>query len=295
MIGFKDRMFMKGFIKACTEGDAKRDKDLVFPDVVKAFKDISYGKDPVYNLLDVYRPEDKEGRLPVLISVHGGGYCYGDKELYRHYTAQFCHYGFAVINFNYTLAPHMVFPSPVVETNEVCRWLCENADEYGLDKENVVMIGDSAGAQIASQYATVYSNPEYAGIMGINVPDFKLKAVSLGCGIYSFNIRMGGTQALERIYLTKKPEKFGEKLQVVKYITGNYPPTFIMSSPGDYLLSNLDPMYDLLKERGVKVEKHIYGDEKTYHVFFCDMNNEFGKLANKEQAEFLKGFVGDLK
>ena len=58
MIGFTDRIFMKGFIKACTEGDAKRDKDLVFPKDVKAFKDISYGKAPVYNLLDVYRPAD---------------------------------------------------------------------------------------------------------------------------------------------------------------------------------------------------------------------------------------------
>ncbi len=293
MIRYKDRVFMKAFIKACTEGDAKRDKDNVFPADVKAIKGIKYGEDPLFNILDLYLPNTASGKLPVLVSFHGGGYCYGDKELYRFYTSQFCHFGFAVINFNYTLAPKGCFPKPIEDVNMVMKWLCDNADSYGLDKENVVMIGDSAGAQLTSQYAAAVTNPEYAKLMNIVVPNIKLRAISLGCGLYSFNIRKGGTQALERIYLAKDPSKYGEKLDVLGHITADYPPTFLMSSPGDYLVDNMAPMYEFLNSKGIEVTQKLYGDMDTYHVFFCDMNNEFGKTANIDQAEFLKAHVKD--
>ncbi len=54
-------------------GDMVRDAGLTTPDDVERHDDISYGSDPQYNLLDVYRPQSEEGRLlPVIAIVHGG-------------------------------------------------------------------------------------------------------------------------------------------------------------------------------------------------------------------------------
>ena len=254
-------------------------------------KDLRYGKDPVNHILDIYRPKEYSGKLPVLVSCHGGGFVYGDKELYSFYTMEFARVGFAVVNFNYTLCPHMSFPRPIIETNGVLKWVCKHADEYDLDINNVVMIGDSAGAQIASQYAVCVSNAEYAGIMGIEVPKFELRALSLGCGIYELSESGSNTRDLERIYLGKDTQKYGEKLKIMNYIDAYYPPSFLISSPGDFLVKNLDPMKKVLETAGVECKSEIYGDENTYHVFFIDIRSELGKKCNKDQIDFLKAHL----
>lgn len=291
MISIKDYIVANGFKKACTKLDDKRDAGLSLPDDIEVIRDLSYGPNGTWNLLDLYLPKNRGQLVPVLVSAHGGGFVYGDKERYQYYTAQFASMGFGVVNFNYTLAPKACFPGPIIETNMVYEWIAANADKYGLDKYNIVMIGDSAGAQITSQYATVVSNPEYAKIMGIKVPDIKLKAVSLGCGLYSIEGALKSeTRSLITTYV-KNYDKQGEKLNVLNYINENYPAAYVISSPGDFLLENAEPMYNLLKERNVETEMKIYGDKETYHVFFCDMRSEVGKEANKDQAEFLLRYI----
>ena len=287
-MNLKQRIFIRTFNKNCTKNDARRDAGLKVPDGIEVIKDLYYGKGGIDNSLDVYKPKNAEGRLPLLVSCHGGGYIYGDKELYSFYTMEFAKAGFAVINFNYTLAPKITFPNPVIETNEVLKWAVDNAEKYGFDLEKVVMIGDSAGAQIASQYAVCVSNPEYAKIIGIEVPQFKLRALSLGCGIYSLSTEGSNTRELEKIYLTKDPSKFGDMLKITEHIDANYPPSFLISSPGDFLVKNLEPMKKVLEDAGVECKAKIYGDEQTYHVFFIDIRSNLGKECNADQIAFLK-------
>ena len=55
-------------------GDAKRDAGLTTPEDIERFDNIAYGSDPVWNLLDVYRPKEQKGKLPVIVNIHGGGY-----------------------------------------------------------------------------------------------------------------------------------------------------------------------------------------------------------------------------
>ena len=47
------------------KGDDIRDAGLTAPDDVIRYKDIAYGKDSAMQVLDVYRPKDTEGILPV--------------------------------------------------------------------------------------------------------------------------------------------------------------------------------------------------------------------------------------
>lgn len=101
------------------KGDDIRDAGLTAPDDVIRYKDIAYGKDSAMQVLDVYRPKDTEGNLPVIVSVHGGGWVYGDKELYQYYCMSIAQRGFAVVNFTYRLAPEYQFPAPMEDTNSV--------------------------------------------------------------------------------------------------------------------------------------------------------------------------------
>ncbi len=62
--------------------DKKRDKGLKVPQGLKCLYDIRYSKDADECLLDLYKPVRASKKpTPVIVSVHGGGWIYGDKEL----------------------------------------------------------------------------------------------------------------------------------------------------------------------------------------------------------------------
>jgi len=106
MMSFMMRMISKS-------NDKKRDAGLVYPEDVIRSENISYGPHKM-NVLDVYRPKNGSTKLPVIVSVHGGGWVYGDKELYSHYCVSLAQRGFVVVNFSYRLSPQNKFPTPIL-------------------------------------------------------------------------------------------------------------------------------------------------------------------------------------
>ncbi len=280
------------FCKMCTKSDKKRDEGLEIPEDVEYVRNIRYGENKKYHTLDICWPKriEEKDKLPAIVSVHGGGYVYGNKEVYQFYCASLCRIGFVVINFNYRLAPKYKFPAPLEDLTAVLNWLLVRQKEYPVDMEKVFLVGDSAGAQIASQYGALYANKEYRKVMDIEVPDIKLCGLGLCCGTYDLKkrIREDDGKGVMRDYLGKEPEKYGEKLDVLKYISKDYPPTYLFSSKGDFLVEECKTMADLLSDRGVECEYKIYGKEETGHVFHVDMRNEFSGEANLEQMEFFK-------
>ena len=142
---------------------------------IEAYVDIIYGDDGFWQSLDVYRPKGQQGALPVIVSVHGGGWVYGDKEIYRHYCMSLAEKGFAVVNFTYRLAPEFKFPTPVCDTIKVFQWIKANKETYGMDISNVFAVGDSAGANILCNFIGILTNNTYRdkmnSIYGVQYPD----------------------------------------------------------------------------------------------------------------------------
>ena len=270
--------------------DTKRDEGLIFPEDVRLVEGIAYGGHKMHTL-EVNLPAGAENP-PLIINVHGGGYVYGSTLPYRHYCASLARRGFAVVSFNYRLAPEFKFPTPLEDLNAVVGWCLEHSGEYGFSTENVFMVGDSAGAQLVSHYAAMVSNREFADIMEIIPPaELKLRAVGLNCGMYDLRevlTHIGSPKDVMECYFTKKHARFGRKLDVLDFITENYPPTQLISAPGDFLYHCCEPMWQHLVSRGVEAECKIYGTEKTHHVFHVNMKNPLSTVANDCQTEFFR-------
>ena len=164
-MSFQSIMFNIG----ATINDYKRDKAIPLPEGITQCRNISYGSHGKWNLLDVYYPDGTTAPLPTIVSIHGGGYVYGSKEIYRRYGMDMARRGFAFVNFNYRLAPKWRFPTPLWDTNSVMEWVCKNAARYHLDPQRIIIVGDSAGAQLASQYAAMHTNPAYASLFDLNL------------------------------------------------------------------------------------------------------------------------------
>ncbi len=75
---------------------------------------IPYAADSASQYLDLYLP-DQEGKLPLLILVHGGGFILGDSQsrqtqwMYRYFRK----HGFACASVNYRLAQEAPWPAAV--------------------------------------------------------------------------------------------------------------------------------------------------------------------------------------
>ena len=278
--------------KAWAEGDAKRDAGLKEPEGLIIERNISYGVFGESNLMDVYRPADAKEKLPVLINVHGGGFFYGDKELYRFYAMDMALYGFAVVNMNYRLNPDYRFPSPLSDINAVMIWIEKHASEYNMDTDRIFMMGDSAGAQLTSHYAAINSNPEFAALYPFRKHNLKLKGISLACGLYDLKSIAGEDSDDEMVksYLGFHGDPENPQLDVCGAITDKYPAAYVFSCPNDFLYELCEPMAKLINERGGKAVSKIYGTKEMTdvgHVFHCNMKTEIGQRARKDQADFL--------
>ena len=143
-----------------SRSDRERDAAIPLPTGITECRNISYGSHGKNSLLDVYYPDGTVSALPTIVSIHGGGYVYGSKEIYRRYGMDMAKRGFAFVNFNYRLAPKWRFPTPLADTNGVLQWVVKNAQRYHLDPDRIFLVGDSAGAQLASQCAAIQTNPQ---------------------------------------------------------------------------------------------------------------------------------------
>lgn len=276
-------------------GDAVRDAGLTVPETLCCLTDIPYGGHPLQKL-DVYWPGGAQGALPTIISIHGGGWFYGSKELYSHYCMRLAERGFAVVNFSYRLAPEDQYPAALQDICAVLFNVRENAAAYHIDLDNVFMLGDSAGGQLCWQICAMLTNPAYAALFDFAVPqDFKVNACALNCGCYFIPVsRLLPPQRMGAIFEAYLPADYlpaARQLRVQKYITNDFPPAFVMSAQNDYLKFMAAPAYRILKKKGVEAELHIYGTKEQKeigHVFHVNCRLPLADVCNDEECAFFR-------
>lgn len=282
----------------CKRSDAKRDAGLVFPEDVIRTENISYGPDKM-NVLDVYRPINAGTKLPVIVSVHGGGWVYGDKELYSHYCLSLAQRGFVVVNFTYRLSPEHKFPCHLEDTARVFEWVLKNRARHGMDKDNIFAVGDSAGGHILALFCAMCTNPEFADKFDFKAPeDFVPKAVALNCAVLDIDAarqgQAGTTMKLMKDVMPKQEQEAYLKLaNPIAYVNEKFPPCFIMTANEDFLRTQPETFTKKLDEFGVPYQYKLYGSHinPLGHVFHLDMRNEVGKMCNDEECAYFKSFL----
>ncbi|KAF7866841.1 hypothetical protein EAF04_005682 [Stromatinia cepivora] len=103
--------------------------------------------------LHIYQPRNfvinNSKPLPCILNFHGGGFVIGnptDDSLWCHSisTLQNC----IVISASYRLAPEYPFPTGPYDACDVLLYVFSHAEELGIDVENIVLSGFSAGGSL---------------------------------------------------------------------------------------------------------------------------------------------------
>lgn len=113
---------------------------------------------------------------PLFVFIHGGYWQRNEKERFSFVAKGPRSHGINVAVPGYTLAPEVRLTDIVEEVREALTFLAANADEFGFDRERIVISGWSAGGHLT---AVVASHPAVRGgipISGI----FDLEPIALG-------------------------------------------------------------------------------------------------------------------
>jgi para-nitrobenzyl esterase len=115
--------------------------------------------------LNVWSPDSKgkKGELPVFFYIHGGSNTGGSGQAAWETTAQ--EYNAVVVSINYRVGAMGWFSHPALKTGDMMddsgnfglldqvkalQWVQDNIEKFGGDRENVTIVGASAGAQNVS-------------------------------------------------------------------------------------------------------------------------------------------------
>lgn len=97
----------------------------------------------------LYRPKARSNGL--VLFLHGGGFVLGSRKAYDG-PAQLiaARAGVNVLSIEYRLAPESPFPAAPDDAWEAWHFAVERCDGWGIDPERIVLLGDSAGANLCA-------------------------------------------------------------------------------------------------------------------------------------------------
>jgi acetyl esterase/lipase len=123
--------------------------------IKRKWLDIPYANLSLAEKLDIYLPDDGDGPFPVIISIHGGGFMFGDKaDEQLNPMLKGLNHGYAIVSINYRMSGEAIFPANINDVKAAIRWVKANAAEYKFSPKRIALWGGSAGANLAALAGT---------------------------------------------------------------------------------------------------------------------------------------------
>ncbi len=120
--------------------------------------------------LDFYRAGDGRSPAACVIVIHGGGWDAGDRSQLPHFNHWLARCGYAVAAISYRLAPAHRWPAPRDDALAAIAFLKSSAGSLGIDPSRFVLLGRSAGGQIALSAGYGARDPAIRGVIGLYAP-----------------------------------------------------------------------------------------------------------------------------
>ncbi|HEX9372676.1 MAG TPA: alpha/beta hydrolase [Roseiflexaceae bacterium] len=116
------------------------------------------------------KPQGAYGPAPCVVVVHGGAWRSGDCEQLPALNGYLAARGYVVAAINYRLLPDHPFPAGRDDVLAAIDYLKANAGDMGVDPQRIVLLGRSAGGQLALLVAYTANDPAIRGAIAFYPP-----------------------------------------------------------------------------------------------------------------------------
>lgn len=244
--------------------------------------------------LDIYAPPNAKN-LPVVFWIHGGGWQTGDKSDVQVKPQAFMDKGFVFVSTNYRLLPAVDMGTIVRDIARSIHWVHDHIAEYGGDPKRLLVMGHSAGAQLA---ALICTDERYLKAEGLSLSIIKA-CVPVDGDTYDVPAIIETAETRWRVH-GLPPAKFGHRekfgndpekhrdFSAVTHVAKdkNIPPFFLLHVAGHPdTTAQAVRLGNVLKDSGIPVT--VFAGKETTHN---KINADLGKSddpATKALFEFL--------
>lgn len=216
--------------------------------------DIFLGEDPWW-------ANDKKGKKPTLLHIHGGGWVEGSKDQIVINLLPYMLRDWVVVCINYRLAKDAKAPAAVEDCLAALEWVHANAEKYDIDTNRIVLSGGSAGGHLSLMTGLLRNGDELCGGKLKVGDNKKVAAVVNWYGVTDFSIN------------PHPVEWFGDNIDTAEYERTLSPINYVREggSPVITIHGTEDPavtynqavnLHQKLREVGVKEKLHTIKDKK---------------------------------
>ncbi|MDZ4992550.1 alpha/beta hydrolase fold domain-containing protein [Clostridium perfringens] len=114
----------------------------------------------------IYKREGLEGKVPCIVYIHGGAFVGGSLEVSENPCNLIAErINGVVISIDYSLAPENPYPLGLNDCRKVVEYIELESVKYGIDKNKIGIVGESAGANLATIIANENTNIKFQGLI----------------------------------------------------------------------------------------------------------------------------------
>ncbi|MCT2409897.1 alpha/beta hydrolase [Chryseobacterium antibioticum] len=241
----------------------------------------------------IYRPKGKAvQKSSAIIYIHGGWFIAGGFETHDAVVRKLANkIGSAVIFPDYRLAPEHPFPAGLNDCIDIVKWVSEHAEDLGIDRDQIGIIGDSAGGALTTSVSTQVGERLKFQILIYPAADNQLNTKSWE--IYETGPVLnkdGGIQAWKWYHPEgeSKPDPLAVPILIKDF--KNTPPTLVLIAEHDALRDEGEVLTQHMKEAGVSMQTSFYKDMVHGFMHMGETLNEVQK-ATDEMAVFAHQYL----
>jgi acetyl esterase/lipase len=236
--------------------------------------------------LDLYRPANTDGPCPGVIVVHGGSWHSGSRDELAGLNRILAGRGYLVASIDYRLAPGATFPAQREDVFAAITFLKKNAQKFGLDENRLVLLGRSAGGQVALSAAYAQKDPAVRGVILFYTPSDLI----WGYANPSNPLIMDSRKVLET-YLGGPPARMPAQYAAASplmSVNAGTPPTLMIHGGRDELVSPLHN--ERLSQRLATFQRPFFYLKLPWATHGCDANlsGPSGQLSTYAVERFLE-------
>jgi acetyl esterase/lipase len=238
------------------------------------------------NLTLDYYPSIMSGARPCVVVVHGGSWSSGDSKQLPELNSYLAGIGYNVASINYRLAPGFKNPAPVEDLQIALSYLRNHSAALHIDTGNFVLLGRSAGAQIALLAAYAHQLPGLKAVIDYYGPADMVWGYSAPASPLVMDSRkvmenyLGGTYG-------QVPEKYAAS-SPLEFVNHQSLPTLILHGDNDVLVSPEHSRRLNVKLQQNNVKHFLLKLPWATHGFDYNLHGPGGQLATYTVERFLK-------
>ncbi|MWV51233.1 alpha/beta hydrolase fold domain-containing protein [Rathayibacter sp. VKM Ac-2803] len=252
---------------------------------------------------DVFRSAGA-GARPTVVWIHGGAWISGHRRDVDPYLRLLADAGYTTVGLDYGRGPESIYPTAPRQLLAALEHLRRHAGRLGIARDRIVLAGDSAGAQLASQLATAVTNPSYARDAGLttSLPVDAVRAVVLHCGVFDLSsmakvtgVAGWGFRSALWAYTGHRnwsESTAGAQMSTIDHVTPRFPPVFISGGNADALTARQSrPFAAHLRSLGVPVTELFWGaghEAQLGHEYQFDLDLADARTALERTLAFLE-------